>query len=69
MKVREAILAEQERTLGAESKEAGVALHNLGSAYLGLGDHVKARDVLERAAPDLRARVHGRATTRRWPKC
>ena len=51
VKVEKAILAEREREFGAESKEAGVALFNLGCAYMGLGDYAKQRDVLERALP------------------
>ena len=51
VKVREAILVKKERVFGAESKEAGVALYNLGNAYFDLGDHAKARDLLERALP------------------
>ncbi len=51
VKVREAILAAQERAFGAESKEAGVALFFLGDAYGDLGDNAKFRDVLERALP------------------
>ena len=34
VKVREAILAEKERAFGAESKEVGVALYNLGDRVL-----------------------------------
>ncbi|CAH0363800.1 unnamed protein product, partial [Pelagomonas calceolata] len=52
VKVREAILAEKERAFGAESKEAGKALFDLGVAYGRLGDdYAKARDALERAHP------------------
>ena len=51
MKVREAILAEKERTFGAESKEVGGALYDLGDSYWRLGDSAKHRDVLERALP------------------
>ena len=58
VKVEKAILAEKERTFGAESKEAGVALFNLGCAYMGLGDYAKQRDVLERALP-IYEREHG----------
>ena len=59
MKVREAILAKQERAFSAESKEVGVALWNLGNAYSDLGDHVKQRDVLERALPIYAACYEG----------
>ena len=58
VKVEKAILAEREREFGAESKEAGVALFNLGCAYMGLGDYAKQRDVLERALP-IYEREHG----------
>jgi tetratricopeptide (TPR) repeat protein len=51
VKVREAILAKQERAFGAESEEVGVALFHLGLAYYDLGDYAKNRDVLERALP------------------
>ena len=57
MKVREAILAEKERAFGAESKEVGVALYELGLAYGDLGDNAKKLDALRARAPDLRARV------------
>ena len=51
VKVREAILAEKERASGAESKEVGEALFELGAAYDGPGDYAKARDAFERALP------------------
>jgi len=51
VKVREAISAEKERVFGAESKETGVALFDLGLAYDGLGDYAKTRDLLQRALP------------------
>ena len=51
VKVREAILAEKERKFGAESKEAGAALYDLGVAYDDLGDNAKMLEVLERALP------------------
>ena len=47
----EAILTEKEREFGAESKEAGAALLDLGVTHLNLGDDSKARDALERALP------------------
>ena len=59
VKVREAILAEKERAFGAESKDAGMALANLGDAYGDLGDHAKSRDVLERALA-IKERAYGR---------
>ncbi len=58
VKVREAMLAEQERELGAETKEVGGALFDLGVAYGDLGDHVKQRDAFERALP-IFEREHG----------
>ena len=42
-------------------------LNNLGTAYGGLGDHAKQRDVLERALP-IFERAYGR-TARKWPSC
>ena len=59
VKVEKAILAEREREFGAESKEAGVALFNLGCACMGLGDYAKQRDVLERALA-IEERAYGR---------
>ena len=58
VKVREAISAEKERVFGAESKETGVALFDLGLAYDGLGDYAKTRDLLQRALP-IYEREHG----------
>ena len=58
LKVREAILATQERKYGAESKQVGKALWDLGRPYFHLGDHAKNRDVLERALP-IYEREHG----------
>jgi len=58
VKVREAILAEKERAFGAESKEVGEALYDLGNAYQDLGEYAKQRDVLERALP-IYEREHG----------
>jgi tetratricopeptide (TPR) repeat protein len=58
VKVREAILAAKERAFGAESKEVGAALHNLGLAYAALGDNAKRLAVLERALP-IYEREHG----------
>jgi tetratricopeptide (TPR) repeat protein len=55
--VREAILAE-ERAFGAESTEAGAALHDLGAAYWHLGDFAKLRDACERTLP-IYERAHG----------
>jgi hypothetical protein len=51
VKVREAILAKQERAFSAESKEVGVALYDLGEPYGDLGDATKKVAVLERALP------------------
>ena len=62
VKVREAILVEEERTSGAESKEAGVTLASLGIAYGQLGDHTKKRDMLERALA-INERAFGRDHT------
>ena len=62
LKVREAILATQERKYGAESKEVGKALWDLGRPYFHLGDSVKHRDVLERALP-IFEREHGSDST------
>ena len=58
VKVREAILAKRERTFGAESKEVGRALFDLGLAYVDLGDSAKKLAVLERALP-IYEREHG----------
>ncbi len=51
VKVWEAILAEQERAFGGESKEADMALYELAAAYWRLGDSAKHRDACERALP------------------
>ena len=58
VKVEKAILAEREREFGAESKEAGEALYNLGVAYWHLGDSAMHRDACERALP-IFEREHG----------
>ena len=62
VKVREAILAAQERKYGAESKEVGLALYNLGLAYGDLGDNAKRLEVLERALP-IFEREHSKDST------
>jgi len=58
VKVQEAILAEKERSFGAESKEVGVALYELVDPVDDLGEDAKARDLLERALP-IYEREHG----------
>ena len=57
MKVREAILAVQERKFGGGEQGGGRALYNLGNAYGRLGDHAKSRADTGARAPDLRTRV------------
>ena len=63
VKVREAILAGQERKHGAESKAVGVALWDLGIAYRKLGDNAKSLEVLERALP-ICEREYGKDSTK-----
>jgi len=60
VKVREAILVEEERVFGAG--KAGVALFDLGNAYGDLGDPAKQRDMLERALA-IEERAYGRDHT------
>ena len=60
VKVREAILVEEERVFGAG--KAGVALFDLGNAYGDLGDPAKQRDMLERALA-IKERAYGRDQT------
>ena len=57
VKVREAILAEKERAFGAESKEAGEALYDLGNAYKTLATMPRRVTPTGARAPDLRARA------------
>ena len=59
VKVQAAIVGVNMRRFGAESKEAGVALHDLGEAYWRRGDNAKACDACERALP-IREREHGK---------
>ena len=51
VKVREAILAEKERAFGAESKEVGEALYDLGVAYGTSATTPRRADLVERALP------------------
>ena len=59
VKVREAILVKKMLAFGAESKEVGSALWDLGVAYWRLGDSTKHRDAFERALP-IYERKHGK---------
>ena len=68
VKVREAILAEKERAFGAESKEVGGALYDLGLAYWTLGDNAKSATTCW-SARSRSSSASTVATARRWPAC
>ena len=54
-----------EREHGSDGAEVAEVLNELGTAYMGLGDYAKQRDVLERALA-IQERAYGKRP-QKWP--